>query len=457
MAAIDEVLKYIATNEIKWVDLQFFDVSGIQHRTTISSKEIEEKSFTKGIVAADLFEVFGKSDQGDLALLPDGDTLARIPWEPSSVRLICDLIASLNGERFLKDSRYVSERIETNLEALGVKTSRVGATVEFYIFDTATVDRTAHGRGSGTLMDSREAYWSPSPLSSLRKGAFVSQPYDSMYSARTQISETLEETFGYSVDSHHHGRSATAQQSVDIKEYPVKTAADAFASLKFVVRNLANAVNAATTFMPYPVAGEKGSALHIHQSLWKTSDNNVFYDGNDEYAQLSQTGRYYIGGLLEHAATLSLFTNPTVNSYKHLAVDQKIVGWSRSNREAIVNVPHVKKNLKDNKRIVYTASDPSINPYLAYAAVIAAGIDGIKSKIDPGDPLDEKGEVKKRKWNVLPSNLYQSIEALESDPKFIKGVIPPELLEVYLDLKLSEYRDSQQSVSNWELEKYWNF
>ena len=411
----------------------------------------------KGIYGADLFDVFGKSEQGDLVLLPDGDTLARLPWEPSTIRLVSDIIAAVSGERYLKDSRYVSERIETNLEALGVKTTKIGASVEFHIFETVTADRTSTGRGAGTLVDTKEANWSPSPLSSIRKGAYVAQPYDSLYAARTQIAETMEENFGFVVDSHRHGRSATAQQSLDIHEYSIKNAADALNTLKFVTRNLANAVNAAATFMPYPVEGEKGSSLLLHQSLWKTGDSNIFYDANDSYAQLSQTGRYYIGGILEHAAALSIFTNPTSNSYKRLAMDRKFVGWSKDNREALVLVPYTKKNYKEGKRVVFTGTDPSVNPYIAYAAVVAAGIDGIKSKIDPGDPLESgEEETKKRKWKRLPNSLYEAVESLETDPKFIKGVMPAELLGDYLDLRLGESKEFQRNLSNWEMEKYWN-
>lgn len=455
--AVDEVLKYIATNEIKWVDLQFFDITGFLNKASISNRDVDEFMFTKGVHAADLEQLFGRSEQGELLLLPDDETMARLPWEPATIRLLCDITTAINNERYLKDSRYIAQRAQTNLEALGIKTSRVGAGVDFYIVDTATTDRTAKGRGSGTIVDSRESGWSPSPLSSISENMYVAQPYDSMYAARVQIAETLEDNFGYSIDSHRHGKGKTAQQNVDLKEYGLKTAADALSTLKFVVRNLANAVNAGVTFMPYPIEGETGSSLNISMSLWKTADNNIFYDGTDEYAQLSQPGRYFIGGLLEHAAALSLFTMPTANSYKHLAAEPRVVAWSKVNRRAAVAVPHIRKNYKEGKRIVFNAADPGINPHLAYAAVITAGLDGIKNKIDPGDPLDEEeGEVKKRKWNPLPSSLGGAIEAFESDPKFVKGVIPQEFLVDYLDLKLTENQQSMRSLSPWEMEKYWN-
>ncbi len=454
--AVDEVLKYIATNEIRWIDLQFFDIRGALHRTTVSNKDIEEAVFAKGMHAADLFEVFADSSQGELVLLPDPDTVARLPWEVSTIRLICDIVTAIETERYLKDTRYVAERMERNLEAIGIKNARIGSEVEFYIFDTATVDRTSTGRGAGTLIDSREAYWSPSALAAKAKGAFAAQPYDSMYPARIQIAETMEDAFGYGVESHRHGRSQTSQQAISIRDVSLKSSVDALSTLKFVVKNLANATNSIATFIPCPVEGEKGSGMSIHQSLWKSADNNIFYDGNEEYAQLSQTARYYIGGLLEHAQALSLFTMPTTNSYKRLATDPMAVGWSKRNRKMIVQIPYTKKNVKEKRRVVYTAADPSANPYLAIPAIVAAGIDGIKNKIDPGNPSDTGEENKKRKVTALPTSLYAAIEAFESDPKFIKGIMGSELLGDYLEIKIAEHKDSLKAVSGWELDKYWN-
>jgi glutamine synthetase len=349
----------------------------------------------------------------------------------------------------------VAERIDTNLKAAGIKNCKIGSALECYIFDTVTQDRTAHGRGTGTALDSREAKWGPSPLSAQKSGSWLSQPYDSMYPARIQICETMEDSFGMGVDAHMHGRGPTAQQTFEMGEKPLITSADSVSTLKFVVRNLAASVNASSTFMPYPVEGEKGSSMDVAISMWKAADNNLFYDGKDGYAQLSQSGRYFIGGLLEHASALSLFTAPTPNSYKRLAVDTPVVGWSASAPNALVSVPFFKKNIKEAKRVVYSGGDPSANPHLAFSTIVAAGLDGIKSKIDPGEPIESE-KKKKRSVAELPTSLYEAIEALESDPKFIKGVLPTELLGDYLDMKLGEHKRERSAVSNYELEKYYN-
>lgn len=455
MSAIDDVMKYLATNEIRWIDLQFFDAKGKMHRVSISNRKLEEASFGNGIHAAELSEVFGDSEQGDLVLLPDPDTLARIPWEPTTVRLICDVIVAIKRERFLKDPRYVAERMETNFSAAGVKSSLIGSQLDCYIFDSATADKTTRGRGVGLLMDSREAKWGPSPMSNDDTGAYAATPYDSMYSARNQICETMEDNFGMLVDSHRHGESPTAQQSFDLSPRTLKSAGDAFNTLKYITKNLATAVNAAATFMPYPVEGETGNGLGISTSLWKTSENNIFYDAKESVGQLSQNGRYFIGGLLEHAPALSLFTAPTPNSYRRFEAKGFKLGWSISDKRAVVRVPHTKKNVKEAKRITYRGADPSANPYLAYAAVCAAGLDGMKNKIDPGDPL-EKESKKKRVEKELPNSLYNAISALESDTKFIKGVVPAELLGDYLDIKLRQHRECLKGVSGLELQKFFN-
>ncbi len=452
MSDVEEVLKYIASNEIKWVDLQFFDASGFMHRITLASKQIDEKTFEEGIQCADLSPVFGKSEQGALLLKPDPETMARLPWEPSTLRFICSVI-NASDERFLRDCRYAAERVETNLDALQIKGARVATEVEFFIFDAAAQDRTAPGRGVGTNIDTREAWWSASPLSAVKKGAFVAQPYDSFYAARTQISETLEENFGFSVDRHFHGRAPTAQQCMVLHEASVKTAADALSTLKFVVRNLANAVNGSSTFMPFPMRGEEGSTLSIMQSLWKGS-SNMFFDSEDSYAQLSQTGRYYVGGLLDHAASLSLFCMPTTNSYHRAS--QKTVGWSANDSNALVRVSQTRKGEKDSKMISYGGADPSANPYLAYAAVLAAGIDGIKHKTEPGDALENLKENAKRSFKALPLSLFDALQLFDSDWKFIQGTIPKELVGEYLEMKLNEHKDSLRAVSAWEMEKYYN-
>jgi glutamine synthetase len=208
--------------------------------------------------------------------------------------------------------------------------------------------------------------------------------------------------------------------------------------------------------MPYPVEGERGNSFNTSVSLWKTSEQNLFYDAKESYGQISQTGRYFIGGLLEHSAALSLFTAPTPNSYRRLAAEGFKVGWSVSDKDALVTVPSYKKNLKEAKRITYRGADPAANPYLAHALVAAAGLDGVKKKTDPGNPVEEEGSSKRRTEKALPGSLFDAATALQSDTAFLKGVLPTELLADYLDLKLRQHKDAMRGVSGHELQKYFN-
>lgn len=454
MSAIDDVIKYVSTNEIKWIDLQFYDLKGSLHRTSISSRKLDESSFGNGVHAADLSEVFGQNND-ELLLLPDPDTLARLPWEQSTIRLMCDVVSAVKKERFAKDPRFVAEKAETAVTASGVKYSLIGVDVDCNIFESATMDRLGRARGSGASMDSKEAKWSVSATANSEKGAYVATPYDSLYAARAQICETMEENFGMSVDSHRHGIAPTAQQTFALAEKSLKNAADTLNTLKFVTKNLANAINASATFMPYPVEGEKGNSLNIGISLWKSSDSNMFYESKDDYAQISQAGRYFIGGLLEHSAALSAFCAPTPNSYRKMAMDNKKFGWSHG-RNALVYVPFTKKNVKETKRVVYTAADPSANPYLAYSLIVVAGLDGVKSKIEPGDVIESEGKKSSRLEKKMPTTLHEAIEALESDNKFIKGIVSSELLDEYVGAKKKQHLDSLKGVTSLELQKYFN-
>ena len=456
-----EVLDYANSNNIRWVNLQFIGTDGKFNKTTISARELTEDSFEDGISCGDLKEVYGWSEDGEMLLLPDANTYGRVPWEANAMRIICDVIVSGNKGRFLKDPRYAAERAEVNAKAMGITATAVTPEMEFYIFDAVTVDKITPGRGPNYLVDAREAPWNPSPLWNATNGAYLSQPFDSLFSARTQVSEVMEDNFRYVVTKHFHGRSPSSQQSLTLGTMPLKASADATATAKFVVRNLAFIANSAPTFMPLPIFGERGSELALHFSLLKGKEN-LFYDQKDSYAQISSHARYFIGGLLEHAPAMALFTNPTTNSYKRLLADPKYIAWGRRSNGSAVKVPNEKKNDRLNKGITYMVPDPAANPYLAYAVMLAAGLDGIKSKADPGDPVDTNiqgmsaRERKAAGVKYLPSNLIEAIDYLESDNKFLKGVISSELLGDLLEAKIGEQKEHNLRTSAYEFEKYFN-
>lgn len=461
MPTPEEAMEFINVNNTKWVDLQFMDASGRLNRTTINSREFTPAAFTAGISCGNLQEAFGWSADGELLLRPDPDTFGRIPWEANTVRFLCDVLVAPKLERCLKDPRYVAERLMVNAKAMGVSDIAVSTEMEFYIFDAVSIDKVSPGRGPNYLIDAREARWNPSPLWNAKNGAYVGQPFDSLYSARTQVAEVLEDNFRYLVQSHFHGRSPSSQQCITMRPNSMRVAADAMVTAKHVVRNLSFIANATSTFMPLPIFGEKGSSLRITQSIWK-GDENVFYDPTDNYAQLSQNGRYFVGGILEHASALSIFTAPTTNSYKKMLADPAYIAWGKRSNGAIVRVPFEKKNEKMGKSVVFMGADPSINPYVAYAAVAAAGLDGIRKKNDPGDPVDKdipSMNAKERKdagVEYLPSGLIEAVSELETDNAFLKGILSSELLEDYLAKKMGEQTEHNMRTSAYEFEEYYN-
>lgn len=459
MASPDNVVKFINSNDIKWVDVQFSDLAGTLHRYSVSGISVTERSFDKGIPGPDLSEVF--DEEKDLILVPDSRTFARIPWENNVARIIGSSRIAISGERYLGDPRYVVEHMETNLKAAGITAARVTTDIEFYVFDNVAVDKNESGNSSSYLFDSREGEWTPSPLWNKKQGAYMNQPFDTSSALRTQIAEAMTGNFGYPIEYNCHGRGATAQQKIVTGLSLLKDATDALITLKFLTKNASLLTNGIATFMPLPISAEKGNSLSIGQSLWKR-DRNVFYDATDKYAQISQNARYYIGGILEHAHAICAFANPTVNSYRRLKVDPYYVGWSKQSNGAMVRTTHLMENADLDKKVFLVSGDSSMNAYLAYPVVIAAGLDGIKNKIDPGKPVDGRidkmsgKEKREHKIRPLPTSLMEALEGLQSDEKFLKGVIPSEMLSRYMDIKLEEVTSLENETTAEEIRKYFN-
>lgn len=455
MPSMEESLEFMKTNDVKWVSLQFVNADGQLQTKTISSKDFGEEAFSEG-VETPLGEIFGFTGK-QLSLMPDPDTFARVPWEQSTMRFISNIYSDSDKERFMRDSRYSIERVNINAKAMGISDVQIASESEFYVFDNVTGDKAAPERGQNYLIDTREAYWNPTPFWNSKKGAYMSQPQDTLYAARVQMAELMGDHFRYEVESHSHGRSPNGQQRIKLKPYNAKIAADAMVTLKHVARNIAFIANGVATFMPLPILGDKGSSLCISQRLRKGA-SNLFFEEKGDFGELSQTALYYIGGILEHAESLSIFTAPTTNSYRKLRSDPRYVAWSRTNPNALVTTAAS----GDERSVVYKGADASVNPYLAYAAVVAAGLDGIKNKTDPGKPVDENladmdsKRMKELKVRQLPSSLMDAIAALENDNKFLKGFVSPELLAEYLEQRLAEHKENEKRPTAYEMEIYFN-
>ena len=296
-----------------------------------------------------------------------------------------------------------------------------------------------------------------------KRSYYIPPPLDSLIDYRMTLAKVLEEYFNIKVDVHHHEVASTGQIEVNIRySTPVKMS-DNILTLKYVSRRVASQFGLYPTFMPKPLYSDNGSGFHIHLSIWRNNEN-LFYDPNDEYAEISQYARYFIGGLIEHSRGLSAIVSPTVNSYKRLIPGYEApvyLTWSRGNRSAAIRIPVYKKGDK-NKRIEYRPPDPLMNPYLAIPAIFAAGLDGVKKKIDPGDPIDKdvyklsKSERRALGIRELPGSLFEALEELKSDNDYLKVIFPKELIDRYIELKYEEARRICSYPTPIEYKEYFN-
>lgn len=466
MVRIQDLLKRIDEEGTRWIDLQFIDLLGFMQRISVPAHELSMKGFTEGLGKLDSASVKGFEKAGsELLLIPDAETYIPLPWVDRTSRVLCNVKNASSGAQDPRDPRYIAQRAEDFVTNAGYSKALFGPSMDFFVFDSVVMNAMMPYRGQGYTIDSREAAWNSFgqnvPIG-FAKGNYTSSPQDMMYAIRVQISELLEDVFGMTVEGHHHGGATGGQENITIKATKLKRAADNVISFRFGVRNTASANGVIATFLPKPIFDDCGSGMTTHQSLWK-SDVNIFYGVSDKYASLSQMARYYIGGLLEHAPALCALTNPTTNSYKRLfpgADPLLYIAWSRKNPQTAVQLPHSPQKDEKAKRLAYAVPDSSANPYLSFAGMVAAGIDGVKKKMDPGDPVDEdirRLDRKRRKAfkiRELPSSLDEAIDAMEADSAFLKRIFPAEFLDAYTDLKRKESIQNAIRPTPYEFQTY---
>jgi glutamine synthetase len=307
-------------------------------------------------------------------------------------------------------------------------------------------------KGSGYSIESMEAPWSSNTAYPIRlkDGYLPSTPHDTLTEYRNECVDVLNENFGVICDAHHHEVATAGQCEIDIYFDTLTNMSDGAMTYKYVVKNIARRHNMVATMMPKPIALDNGSGMHVNVSLW--NDKNEFYDPNDKHAELSQLGRYFGGGIMEHASSLSAIVAPTTNSYRRLVPGYEApvyVAWSKRNRSAIVRIPTYFKGEKaaNSKRIEFRAPDPSCNPYLCFAAVLAAGLDGVRKKRDIGDPIDEdiyKMTPQRRKEmgiKQLPASLKEAVDHLESDNNYLKPVFSDDTIQTIIEMERKENMD----------------
>ncbi len=457
----EEVLKFVKENNVKIVDLKFNDLPGLWQHFSIPASELTDiDDPTRGIwvdgIGFDGSSIrgFQKIQESDMILIPDPETAVIDPvCETPTLSLICDIYDPLTKQPYSRDPRYIAQKAEKYLKSSGIAdTSYWGPEMEFFIFDDIRFDQ--NQRYGFYYIDSDEAAWntgkeeSPNLGYKLRykEGYFPVPPHDSLQDIRSEIILTMIRT-GIPIEVHHHEVATAGQGEIDMKFDTLTRMADKMMWYKYIAKNIAKKHGKVATFMPKPIFEDNGSGMHVHQSLFKNG-KNVFFDPKG-YALISQTAKYYIGGLIKHAASLSAIVAPTTNSYRRLVPGFEApvnLIYSARNRSACVRIPVYTDNPR-TKRIEYRPPDNSCNGYLALPAMLMAGLDGIEHKIDPGEPLDKDsyhltaGESARIK--TVPSSLEEALDALEKDHAYLlKGdVFTADVIEVWLEYKRSREID----------------
>lgn len=452
----EDVFNMLERDNIRFVDMQFTSLPGRFHHTTISANTFTPDQMRDGLPKLDGSSIvgFASIEDSDLILKPDPSTYAIIPWltENRTARLLCDVYWGGGRGRLTRDPRGIAQNAEKYIRDQGYS-SYWGPEVEFFVFDRVHWDVLTPYKGQSYSIESREAPWSQEgtgyPMG-LKRGYYPSTPSDTLTPFRNECVNILNSDFGILCDNHHHEVATAGQCEIDIMYDTLTNAADSAQSYKFIVRNVAQKFEKVATMMPKPIAMDAGSGMHTNVSLWKDR-KNAFFD-EDDPDELSQIARYFCGGIMDHAKALSAICNPTTNSYHRLVPGYEApayIAWSSSNRSAIVRVPKHFKGVSHAKlkRLEFRAPDPSSNPYLVFAAVTGAGMDGIRRKSDPGDPIQEdifkmsKSERRDRGIGMLPATLGEALDEMDSDRDFLKPVFTEDVIDKIVELGRNDHRE----------------
>ena len=465
----ERVAKLMQEYNIEFVDLRFCDLRGKEHHVTLPQNKIDESFFKYG-KAFDGSSLCGwrNIDKSDLILQPDTSTaMLDLFCEAPTLNIRCDVIDPLTKKQYSRDPRGVTKRAEDYLTKSGIaEVCNFGQEVEFFIFDDVRWD--VQMNGSFYRVDSAEASWNTGTMMQdgnmghrprTKGGYFPVPPVDSSHDLRSAMCTALM-AMGLVPEVHHHEVATCGQNEITTRYSTLLHKADEMLVFKYVIQNVAHAHNKSVTFMPKPLVGDNGSGLHCHQSL-STGGKNLF--AGDQYAGLSQMALYYIGGIVKHARALNAFTNATTNSYKRLVPGFEApvtMVYSEGNRSAGIRIPHVFNDKE--KRIEARFPDALCNPYLAFSALLMAGLDGIKNKIEPGKPVDEdlyhlpQSQVKS--FPSLCSSLEQALDALEADHAFLLegGVFTKDIIDAYIDVKREEVTRLNMTTHPIEFDLYYS-
>ncbi len=469
MSLSKKVLSLITEHDVKFVDLRFTDTRGKEQHVTVPSRVVDEDFFTHGKMF-DGSSIAGWKEicESDMVLMPDLETHILDPfYEEVTLNIRCDVLEPTTKQGYERDPRSVAKRAETYLISTGIAdVAYYGPEPEFFILDDARWD--INMKGAYYAIDSDEAAWNSGKTMeggntghrpTVKGGYFPVPPVDSSQDIRSAICLTLEK-MGIKVEAHHHEVATGNQNEISTEFNSLVNKADEIQVLKYVIHNIAHAYGKTATFMPKPVVGDNGNGMHCHLSLAKNGKN--LFSG-DAYAGLSDLALHYIGGVLHHARALNAFTNSTTNSYKRLVPGFEapvLLAYSARNRSAAIRIPHV-VNPKST-RIEVRFPDAATNPYLAFSAIMMAGLDGIQNKIHPGNPIDKDlYDLPAEETDRIPTvctSLNRAIEALDADRAFLTkgGVFSDDLIDGYIKLKRAEIKRLMMTTHPVEFDMYYS-
>jgi glutamine synthetase len=467
----DDVLQLIGDEGIEIVDLRFCDLPGLMQHFSMPAGQLTAEVFDEGVgFDGSSIRGFQEIQESDMLLVPDPNTAVIDPFtQHRTLNLNCFVNDPVTGESYSRDPRYVARKAEEHLMSTGLAdTCYVGPEAEFFVFDDVRFDQNEH-EGYYSI-ESVEAAWNTGREENpnlgykprYKEGYFPVPPMDHFQDLRSEMILVLERV-GVEIEIHHHEVGTAGQAEIDMRFDSLLRMADKLMLYKYVVKNVARQAGKTATFMPKPVFQDNGSGMHTHQSLWKGGEPLFYSEAG--YAGISDMGRWYIGGLLTHAPAILAFSNPTTNSYKRLVPGYEApvnLVYSQRNRSAAVRIPLYSQSPKA-KRLEFRCPDPSCNPYLAFSAMLMAGLDGIQNRIEPPDPVDKDlydlPPEELSKVPQVPGSLDAVLSALEEDQAFLKagGVFTDDLIETWVSYKRENEVDALRLRPHpWEFALYYD-
>ena len=453
-----EVLDLAKSSGVQMVDFKFTDLPGMMQHFSIPVGHLTEDLFEDGLgFDGSSIRGFQQIHESDMLLFPDPSTAIVDPaCKVPTLSIICNIKDPITLESYSRDARYISQKALNYLRDTGIGDEvYFGPEAEFFVFDDLryggasntqyySVDSVEGNWNSGRAEDGGNLAYKPRP----QEGYFPVPPSDTLQDVRSEMVLQMIEA-GIDVELHHHEVAQGGQNEIDIKYDSIVRVADKLMIYKYIVKNVARSLGKVATFMPKPLFGDNGSGMHCHQSIWKDG-KNVFYDGGGTYANLSETAIHYIGGLLRHLPALCAIIAPTTNSYKRLVPGFEApvsLAYSQRNRSACIRIPTYSSS-EGATRIELRTPDPSCNPYVAFAAMLMAGLDGVRNRMDPGEPVDKDlYDLEPEELSAIeqvPDSLDKVLDALEADHDFLLegDVFTPDFIEKYIEYKREEEVDA---------------